>query len=67
MAIRNIVAFYAPGTAKQQTKNFSKVIDKNGKVFDFGLEDEERPGQPKKFEDEKQNLWESLKQPFQNV
>ena len=53
------------------------------KSGDFGLEDDERPGQPKKFEDEElealldedccqtqeelQNLWESLKQPFQNV
>ena len=53
------------------------------KSGDFGLEDEERPGQPKKFEDEElkhylekivakhkkssQNLWESLKQPIQNV
>ena len=53
------------------------------KSGDFGLEDKERLGQPKKFENEQlealldedccqtqessQNLWESLKQPFQNV
>ena len=50
---------------------------------DFGLEDEERPGQPKslkiknwkhysmkivaKHKKSSQNLWKSLKKPFQNV
>ena len=52
------------------------------KSGDCGLKGEELPGQPKKFEDEElealldedfchkkssQNLWELVKQPFQNV
>ena len=78
---RILVEVYGEHALAEQTcqKWFARF-----KSSDFGLEDEERPEQPKKFEDEElealldedccqtqeessQNLWESLKQPFQNV
>ena len=35
LAVRNIVAFYAPGTAEHETKNFNKAMDKNEEGFRF--------------------------------